>query len=112
MSDAKKTESEKRKNADGNEDVSGKRQKARNDDENGDLTVAATEEEIEEFYAILRRINVAVRYFKKGHGDGKWLRAMLDGVRYEEDNGVKGEARREEGVEENAGLDLNAFPDP
>lgn len=109
MSDAKKGESEKRKKADNDDAVSGRRKKAR-DDEYGDLT-AVTEEEVEEFYAILRRINIAVSYFKKGNGDGKWLKAMLNGGHYEEDNGVK-EARREEGVEENAGLDLNADPDP
>lgn len=103
-------EAEKRKQKNDDDNSGRTRKKARDDD--GEVT-AATEEEVEEFYTILRRINDAVRYFKKGDGDVKWLRAMLEGGRYEEDDGVKGEARREEeGVEENVGLDLNADPGP
>ncbi|KAF3431854.1 hypothetical protein FNV43_RR26590 [Rhamnella rubrinervis] len=110
MAERKRMEADKRKQTDV-DGVSGRRRKKARDDD-GEVT-AATEEEVEEFYAILRRINDAVSYFKKGDGNVKWLRAMLDGGRFEEDDGVKGEARREEeGVEENVGFDLNADPGP
>ncbi|KAF2324858.1 hypothetical protein GH714_018109 [Hevea brasiliensis] len=35
----------------------------------------ATEEEVEEFFAILRSIQVAVKYFEKGNGEG-WRAAV------------------------------------
>ncbi|KAH1074436.1 hypothetical protein J1N35_026764 [Gossypium stocksii] len=61
-----------------------------------------TEEEVEEFLAILKRINVAVRYFKKGNGDIRNLtdlRMVEDSLNVEVNDG------------ENVGLDLNADPD-
>ncbi|KAF3947104.1 hypothetical protein CMV_026717 [Castanea mollissima] len=84
--------------------VSGKQQKkARGDVE------SVTEAEVEEFFAILRRIQVAVSYFKKNNDrwmkeeEGSRLRAILEGEGKEEEN---------ENVEENLGLDLNAIPAP
>ncbi|KAL4609998.1 hypothetical protein ACB092_08G020600 [Castanea dentata] len=84
--------------------VSGKQQKkARGDVE------SVTEAEVEEFFAILRRIHVAVSYFKKNNDrwmkeeEGSRLRAILEGEGKEEEN---------ENVEENLGLDLNAIPAP
>ncbi|KAM4095234.1 hypothetical protein ACJW30_08G014200 [Castanea mollissima] len=84
--------------------VSGKQQKkARGDVE------SVTEAEVEEFFAILKRIHVAVSYFKKNNDrrmkeeEGSRLRAILEGESKEEEN---------ENVEENLGLDLNAIPAP
>ncbi|MFQ6637538.1 hypothetical protein Gotur_013150 [Gossypium turneri] len=61
-----------------------------------------TEEEVEEFLAILKRINVAVNYFKKGNRDIRNLtdlRMVEDSLNVEVNDG------------ENVGLDLNADPD-
>ncbi|KAM3691430.1 hypothetical protein ACB098_08G014600 [Castanea mollissima] len=84
--------------------VTGKQQKkARGDVE------SVTEAEVEEFFAILKRIHVAVSYFKKNNDrrmkeeEGSRLRAILEGESKEEEN---------ENVEENLGLDLNAIPAP
>ena len=84
--------------------VSGKQQKkARGDVE------SVTEAEVDEFFAILRRIHVAVSYFKKNNDrrikeeEGSRLRAILEGESKEEEN---------ENVEENLVLDLNAVPAP
>nr|XP_043634311.1 uncharacterized protein LOC122605425 [Erigeron canadensis] len=62
-----------------------------------------TEDEVEEFFAILRRMREAVKYFEKGKssGDGgKLPEPSLDG-----DDGVK--KRSDSGVL----LDLNTVPD-
>ncbi|TYI51670.1 hypothetical protein E1A91_D12G192200v1 [Gossypium mustelinum] len=61
-----------------------------------------TEEEVEEFLAILKRINVAVNYFKKGNRDIRNLtdlRMVEDSLNVEVNDG------------KNVGLDLNADPD-
>ncbi|KAB2053276.1 hypothetical protein ES319_A12G176700v1 [Gossypium barbadense] len=61
-----------------------------------------TEEEVEEFLAILKRINVAVNYFKKGNRDIRNLtdlRMVEDSLNVEVNDG------------ENVGLDLNTDPD-
>ncbi|XP_030928140.1 protein NIM1-INTERACTING 2-like [Quercus lobata] len=85
--------------------VSGKQQKKAR---GGDVE-SVTEAEVEEFFAILRRIHVAVSYFKKNNDrwikeeEGSRLRAILEGESKEEEN---------ENVEENLGLDLNAVPAP
>lgn len=69
-----------------------------------------TEEEVEEFFAILKRINVAVNYFKKGNGD---VRKLTDLRMVEESLNVEvnGGEKKKKKVEENVGLDLNADPD-
>lgn len=123
MSESRGMEAGKRKTAASDDVVSGRQKKARENDAVGDGKITdATEEEVEEFFAILRRIHVAIGHFKKG-GDGRKLteegsrlRTMLEGeiVSCEEAKGVKDgeEAKREEGMEENLGLDLNAEPGP
>ena len=87
--------------------VSGKQQKKARGG-GGDVE-SVTEAEVEEFFAILRRIHVAISYFKKNNDrrikeeEGSRLRAILEGESKEEEN---------ENVEENLGLDLNAVPAP
>ncbi|PON95918.1 Protein NIM1-INTERACTING [Trema orientale] len=117
MSDGRGAEAVKRKPPGENDAVSGrkKKKKAREDEE----ITETTEDEVEEFFAILKRIHVAIGYFKKGAGgngrqlteQGSRLRAMLETENYD---GVSDEAmrREEEGVEENLGFDLNAKPGP
>lgn len=111
MAGRKEARTERRRQAE--EDViSGRQKKARE--------VTVTDEEVEEFFAILRRIHVAVSYFKNnGHkvtelAGSTRLRAILEGESKEVVNATKGEEakREEEGVEENVGFDLNADPDP
>ncbi|KAL4384326.1 hypothetical protein GQ457_15G005120 [Hibiscus cannabinus] len=77
-------------------------------------TTSVTDEEVEEFFAILRRIHVAVDYFKKGKGG---LRDLTDSRVVESLNpggntGANGGEKKAENMEENAnaGLDLNADP--
>ena len=87
--------------------VSGKQQKKARGG-GGDVE-SVTEAEVDEFFAILRRIHVAISYFKKNNDrrikeeEGSRLRAILEGESKEEEN---------ENVEENLGLDLNAVPAP
>ena len=86
--------------------VSGKQQKKARG--GGDVE-SVTEAEVDEFFAILRRIHVAISYFKKNNDrrikeeEGSRLRAILEGESKEEEN---------ENVEENLVLDLNAVPAP
>ncbi|XP_011096990.2 protein NIM1-INTERACTING 2 [Sesamum indicum] len=61
--------------------------------------VAPTEEEVEEFFAILRRMHVAVKYFQKGVSIGDELPSAAG-------------YRRRSNRAENGGLDLNAVPEP
>lgn len=83
----------------------------------------ATEEEVEEFFAILRRMQVAVKYFEKGNGED-WRAAVeaevvaaADGA--DEDEKDEMERKKEElvvperrPIVEDAGvLDLNVMPD-
>jgi hypothetical protein len=110
---------EKRRQAEDEDDVVvfGRQKKARED--------TVTEDEVEEFFAILKRIHVAVSHFRKVDGNygrmtaqegSRRLRAILEGESDADDNGVKGKGkRREEGVVEvnvNVGFDLNADPIP
>ncbi|KAG6624984.1 hypothetical protein I3843_16G062800 [Carya illinoinensis] len=128
MAGSKKTGiEERRKPEDGV--VSGRRKRVREDFPTGHDVVsgrqeeavddAVTEEEVEEFFAILRRIHVAVSYFKgagKGNGHLKSMAIDLEGEGHEEVTGVQGEEQRkrkeEEGIKEQAGFDLNLDPDP
>ena len=89
-------EGEKRKQA-CDDAVAGSQKKARE----------ATDEEVEKFYAILRRMKAAEKYFK-GSGDhggasqGRWSASLEEQIRQE----VKqGEAR-------GLNFDLNASPQP
>ncbi|KAI9169236.1 hypothetical protein LWI28_009282 [Acer negundo] len=75
-------------------------------DDNGEDT-AVNVEEIEEFFAILRRIHVAVDYFKKGNGNGPRL-TEIENIDMEA-NEAKDEVKPGFG-DKNVGLDLNADP--
>ncbi|KAL3501705.1 hypothetical protein ACH5RR_036154 [Cinchona calisaya] len=71
--------------------------------------------EVEEFYAILRRIHVAVKYFEKGNGGKKTnvVAAKPWSPYFErEDFEVVNGDKNQETVVGNVGLDLNADPDP
>uniref|UniRef100_A0A6N2N401 Uncharacterized protein n=1 Tax=Salix viminalis TaxID=40686 RepID=A0A6N2N401_SALVM len=70
------------------------------------------EEEVEEFFAILRRIHVAVKYFEKSEGK-KW-RPLLEREDFKELDGADLDTEKKEGNSfyENSGLDLNLDPNP
>ncbi|KAF2298756.1 hypothetical protein GH714_026642 [Hevea brasiliensis] len=87
----------------------------------------ATEEEVEEFFAILRRMQVAVKYFEKGNGEG-WraaveaeMVAVVGGGEDQKDEIEKKKKKKKEEkeppekkpiVEEATGvLDLNVMPE-
>ncbi|KAM3328380.1 hypothetical protein P3S68_033072 [Capsicum galapagoense] len=74
--------------------------------------VAVEDDEVEEFYAILRRIRVAVKYFGKGTTvdgfAGRNLRAATP-WKSEFKRNVD-DVQEKERVEDNADLDLNADP--
>ncbi|XAR63902.1 hypothetical protein NMG60_11024047 [Bertholletia excelsa] len=87
-----------------------------------DLSVATpTEEEVDEFFAILRRMHVAVKYFDKNKSDGnrdgrkltgRWSTAS--GLEAQSKAGVDGVKAEEDGVNrvhKNVALDLNAVPE-
>ncbi|XP_022735345.1 protein NIM1-INTERACTING 2-like [Durio zibethinus] len=105
-------EGEKRKSEVNDAVLGGSQKRSREDDSGKETTV--TEEEVEEFYAILRRIHVAINYFRKGNVKGdvpnlteleraEWLNLGSN----VEVNGCKKKKKNEE---ENMGLDLNADP--
>lgn len=108
MSDGKETERGKRKA--GPNDVAGGSQKKPRDGSREETAV--TEEEVEEFFAILRRIHVAVNYFRTGNGgnrsltEGRSLALQLEST--DTDDTVK----LDQDVKVNTGFDLNADPDP
>ncbi|KAJ9187293.1 hypothetical protein P3X46_002766 [Hevea brasiliensis] len=80
----------------------------------------ATEEEVEEFFAILRSMQVAVKYFEKGNGEG-WRAAVeaevVAAVGAGEDEKDEMEKKKEEVperrpiVEETGVFDLNEMPE-
>ncbi|KAF7133365.1 hypothetical protein RHSIM_Rhsim09G0108800 [Rhododendron simsii] len=106
----------KRRGVDGGAD--GRRTRVRKDDR-VKMEEEPDDDEVEEFFAILRRIRVAVEYFEKGNGEGgrRGLAATEPLSRrspcferrdFEEADGVKRRGEEEEG---DTGLDLNADPD-
>ncbi|RDY02753.1 hypothetical protein CR513_13750, partial [Mucuna pruriens] len=95
MSDNK----DKRKQAQ-DDDVSASHQKKAREEGS-----AVTDEEVEEFYAILRRINTAVKYFKR-YGDD--VAALEKDIMKEVKEATRNE--KEENMEENLSLDLNITP--
>ncbi|KAI7979120.1 hypothetical protein ACSBR2_006164 [Camellia fascicularis] len=107
-------ETEKRKRTDDGE-LDGKKTRVRED--NGWLTVTEDDDDVEEFYAILQRIQVAVKYFQKGNGEygrreltangSKSWSPSFEPADFKKVDGVKGP----NGVEEDTGLDLNADPE-
>ncbi|KAF5182023.1 hypothetical protein FRX31_028390 [Thalictrum thalictroides] len=71
------------------------------------------EDEVEEFYAILRRFHTAVRYYKKEKN--KESKFKQKDLRFDQLKGMEetvggGKRKREEVVEENLVLDLNVVP--
>ncbi|KAL1803343.1 hypothetical protein ACET3Z_031990 [Daucus carota] len=93
-------EAEKRKRGDGAGESSSKRKK----ETKGEVTV--TDSEVEEFYAILRRIHVAVTYLKKGNGRGSLKNAFeLEDFERVDDIEQRG------GGEKRLRFDLNVEPD-
>ncbi|KAK6788661.1 hypothetical protein RDI58_012459 [Solanum bulbocastanum] len=87
--------------------------------EKNDGTAASVveDDEVEEFYAILRRIRVAVKYFEKGNAEGGGAGRNLTAAKPWSPNFRQEDVKRavdgvkeRESVEDNAGLDLNADP--
>ncbi|GFP96599.1 hypothetical protein PHJA_001804000 [Phtheirospermum japonicum] len=95
------------------EDNYGKRRKAREDGGGGVRAVAVADEEVEEFFAILKRIRVAVKYFQERNGGHIDLTAAMWSPSFEPEDfeGVE-KYPDSSGVKRNAGLDLNSEPDP
>ncbi|KAI8539141.1 hypothetical protein RHMOL_Rhmol09G0158200 [Rhododendron molle] len=106
---------EKRKRGVIDGEADGKRRRVSED--NGVKKEEPEDDEVEEFFAILRRIRVAVEYFEKGNGRGG-RRALTVATEsssrrgqcferrdFEAVDGVKGPGEEEEG---DKGLDLNA----
>ncbi|KAL9401842.1 hypothetical protein Peur_005691 [Populus x canadensis] len=85
-------------------------------EDNGGQTAEATNAEVDEFFAILERIHVAVKYFKGANEDRRKLAEVrsLESALEVEGSGMKvSDIKKEgEGVEENVGFDLNADPEP
>ncbi|KAE9463952.1 hypothetical protein C3L33_04197, partial [Rhododendron williamsianum] len=86
----------KRKRAEDDEAGGGRRKEMREVEGEGEGQAMPTDEEVDEFFAILRRMQVAVKYFKKGGG-----------------NAAAGQERSPCGVQQkkNGALDLNAVPE-
>ncbi|KAG5603811.1 hypothetical protein H5410_025303 [Solanum commersonii] len=81
------------------------------------MAAVVEDEEVEEFYAILRRIRVAVKYFEKGNAEGGGAGRNLTAAkpwrpnfRQEDFKRAVDGVKERESVEDNAGLDLNADP--
>lgn len=98
-------ESEKRKQRDDDGLVDGKRKKTRAEEAAG----KTEDDEVEEFFTILRRIRAAVKYFEKGKGDGDQKASRIWSPSFQRQDFHKASCDPE-GVEENVGLDLNADP--
>lgn len=106
------SEGEKRKPA--NNDVVSTSATKKPKEETEELTEEVAEEEVEEFFAILRRLQVAVKYFNKVDGATTSGRKMTEGIhrKFSDDIvGVNGKKEKEKDVEENnKGFDLNMEP--
>eukprot|EP00262_Sarcandra_glabra_P001505 TRINITY_DN1162_c0_g3_i1.p1 TRINITY_DN1162_c0_g3~~TRINITY_DN1162_c0_g3_i1.p1 ORF type:complete len:127 (-),score=14.41 TRINITY_DN1162_c0_g3_i1:87-467(-) len=111
-------ETERRKRP-GNDRYEGRRKMAREEDGKDE----ATEGEIEEFFAILRRIHAANKYFGNGKSNGggvtekvRTWRPSFEWEDFEEDNSVKADGERVPLMGKSKavlrGLDLNAKPEP
>lgn len=112
---------EKRKRGD-NEEQGGKSKRTKGNEVNGGLTVK--DDEVDEFFAILKRIQVAVKYFDKRNGGTRKLtekgwRPRFEAEDFDGDNGVNntdnnenngGKSKTEEAAEEISGFDLNSDP--
>ncbi|KAK4430204.1 hypothetical protein Salat_1321100 [Sesamum alatum] len=106
-------ETEKRKRQDDGE-AAGKRGRPWEEDDRVKKAVPA-DEEVDEFYAILKRIQVAVKYFKRRNGDsstdGDLTAKPLWRPSFEREDfdGVKKDPAISE-EDQNGGLDLNCDP--
>ncbi|KAF2311105.1 hypothetical protein GH714_019577 [Hevea brasiliensis] len=100
-------EAEKRKREDDAKSIEGEKSKEKGVVNGGE---AVAEEEVEEFFAILRRIHVAVKYFEKNDGGKRW-KPSFEIEDFEEVNGeVEGEKKEEDSLDESTGFDLNSDP--
>jgi len=89
-------------------EVDGKMNGKRGKEEGG---LKGSQQEVEEFFAILRRIQVAVKYFEKSEGK-KW-RPLLEREEFKELNGdLDTEMKEGNSFYGNSGLDLNLDPNP
>lgn len=72
------------------------------------------DEEVEEFFAILRRIREAVKYFEKkdDNGSGRVLTAKVWKPSFQVDDFDGSDGEDEDGVKDGSGLDLNSRPAP
>ncbi|KAL2234990.1 protein NIM1-INTERACTING 2 [Sesamum indicum] len=106
-------EKEKRKRQDDGE-AAGKRGKPREENDGVNRPVPA-DEEVDEFFAILKRIQVAVKYFKRRNGHRCADRGLMTeplwrpSFEREDFDGVKKEPASSED-DQYGGLDLNSDP--
>ncbi|KAK4358324.1 hypothetical protein RND71_023934 [Anisodus tanguticus] len=77
--------------------------------EETELTEEVAEEEVEEFFAILRRIQVAVKYFSNVYGASGSGRKMTEDIDRKCSDEIVDD-NEEKDVEENKGFDLNMEP--
>ncbi|KAB1221050.1 hypothetical protein CJ030_MR3G018965 [Morella rubra] len=110
------TEKRKRDDSGETEDVKEKRLKPE-DGKGGESGKTVSDSEVEEFFAILRRIHVAVKYFEKRNGGRRELRAkdqwnpVFRAEDFQEETGVTEDGEKTEGcVAGRLGLDLNLDP--
>ncbi|KAK3222558.1 hypothetical protein Dsin_009583 [Dipteronia sinensis] len=95
------------------------RKRRKGEDVDGGQTV--TEDEVEEFFAILGRIQVSLKYFEKNKCNGRKLtekrwQPRFQAEDFDEHNGVNGDnnkdngGKKDEDVVGDSGLDLNSDP--
>lgn len=105
------SEGEKREQDNNNNDVVSTSKKPKEETEK--LTEEVAEEEVEEFFAILRRIQVAVKYFTRVGGASSSGRKMTEDIDRKFSDDIVGDNKeiKEKNVEENnKGFDLNIEP--
>lgn len=108
LSEKKKEEDEEAPERKG---VNGKRK--RGGEDNG-MQRAVTEEEVNEFFSIIRSVRMAAKYFEKGkrNDSGSELTAYKPSVEWEDPDGLNGITKVVRKAQEaNKGLDLNLDPD-
>ncbi|KAG5603815.1 hypothetical protein H5410_025307 [Solanum commersonii] len=109
-------ESEGEKRKPDNNDVVSTSATKKPKEETEELTEEVAEEEVEEFFAILRRIQVAVKYFNRVDGastSGRKMTEEIDQKLSDEiigDNEDMKEKEKENVEENNKGFDLNMEP--
>ncbi|XP_057472482.1 protein NIM1-INTERACTING 2-like [Actinidia eriantha] len=98
----------------------GEKKRKRTEDGNGRMKkaeAAPPDEEVEEFFAILRRMHVAIQYFEKVNGNGKvdgrklTGRTAIEAEALAMTDGVKAGEESISGARKNGVLDLNAVPE-